>query len=106
MCLQERIWLQVVMAHKIDLTFFLFLFTAKTMLCTFCHNKGIPPPHTHSVRHWILPNKPIICPELLSTKCCLCNLMGHTKLYCPNKTNTIETNKTNQKTIQTNQKTI
>ena len=77
------------------------------MLCTFCHNKGIPPPHNHSVRHWILPNKPIICPELLSTKCSTCNLMGHTKLYCPNKTNTIETIQTIQtnKTIQTNQKT-
>ena len=67
------------------------------MLCTFCHNKGIPPPHTHSVRHWILPNKPIICPELLSTKCSTCNLMGHTKLYCPNKIEKRETMETTGK---------
>jgi hypothetical protein len=60
------------------------------MLCTFCYNKGIAPPHTHSVRHWTLPNKPIICPELLSTKCSTCNLMGHTKLYCPKKTEKTE----------------
>ena len=68
------------------------------MLCTFCYNKGIPEPHTHSVRHWTLPNKPIICPELLSTKCSTCNLMGHTKLYCPKKTGKIDkTEKTGKK---------
>ena len=55
------------------------------MICTFCHNKGIPAPHNHTVRHWTMPNRPIICPELLSTKCVNCNLMGHTVLYCPTK---------------------
>jgi len=55
------------------------------MICTFCHNKGIPAPHNHTVRHWTMPNRPIICPELLSTKCINCNLMGHTVLYCPIK---------------------
>jgi Pyruvate/2-oxoacid:ferredoxin oxidoreductase delta subunit len=55
------------------------------MICTFCHNKGIPAPHNHTVRHWTMPNRPIICPELLSTKCINCNLMGHTVLYCPTK---------------------
>jgi hypothetical protein len=55
------------------------------MICTFCHNKGIPAPHNHTVRHWTMPNRPIICPELLSTKCVNCGLMGHTVLYCPTK---------------------
>ena len=52
------------------------------MLCTFCKNKGIPGPHNHTVRNWTLPEKPIICPHLLSTKCTFCNNIGHTKQYC------------------------
>jgi hypothetical protein len=66
------------------------------MICTFCYNKGIPAPHNHSVRHWTMPNRPIICPELLATQCSNCNMMGHTKLYCPTK-NTKETKETNNK---------
>ena len=57
------------------------------MICTFCYNKGIPAPHNHTVRHWTMPNRPIICPQLLATKCINCNLMGHTVLYCPTKNN-------------------
>jgi hypothetical protein len=71
------------------------------MICTFCHNKGIPAPHNHTVRHWTMPNRPIICPELLSTKCVNCNLMGHTVLYCPtkksNQTNNNDDEKNNKK---------
>ena len=62
------------------------------MICTFCYNKGIPAPHNHSVRHWTLPNRPIICPELLATQCSNCNLMGHTRLYCPTKKDNTNTN--------------
>ena len=54
-----------------------------TMVCTFCKNKGIPPPHNHTVRNWTLPDKPIICPHLLSTHCTFCKTLGHTKQYCP-----------------------
>jgi hypothetical protein len=68
------------------------------MICTFCHNKGIPAPHNHTVRHWTMPNRPIICPELLSTKCINCNLMGHTVLYCPTKkSNQTDDEKNNKK---------
>ena len=56
-----------------------------TMVCTFCKNKGIPTPHNHTVRNWTLPNKPIICPQLLSTQCTYCKLFGHTRQYCPVK---------------------
>lgn len=66
------------------------------MICTFCYNKGIPAPHNHSVRHWTMPNRPIICPELLSTQCGNCGLMGHTKLYCPTKKNNLEDNRDNK----------
>jgi hypothetical protein len=68
------------------------------MICTFCHNKGIPAPHNHTVRHWTMPNRPIICPELLSTKCVNCSLMGHTVLYCPTKkSNQTDDEKNNKK---------
>ena len=68
------------------------------MICTFCHNKGIPAPHNHTVRHWTMPNRHIICPELLSTKCINCNLMGHTVLNCPTKkSNQTDDEKNNKK---------
>jgi hypothetical protein len=54
-----------------------------TMVCTFCKNKGILPPHNHTVRNWTLPDKPIICPQLLATQCTFCKINGHTKQYCP-----------------------
>jgi len=66
------------------------------MICTFCYNKGIPAPHNHSVRHWTMQNRPIICPQLLSTQCTNCSLMGHTKLYCPTKKNNSEDNTDNR----------
>ena len=53
------------------------------MVCTFCKNKGILPPHNHTVRNWTLPEKPIICPQLLATECTFCKSIGHTKQYCP-----------------------
>ena len=53
------------------------------MVCTFCRNKGIPGPHNHTVRNWTLPDKPIICPQLLATQCTFCEVIGHTKQYCP-----------------------
>ncbi len=51
-------------------------------VCTFCAKKGIPPPHTHTVRNWKLTDKPIICPELLATICTYCHCAGHTRQYC------------------------
>ena len=56
-----------------------------TMVCTFCKNKGVPTPHNHTVRNWTLPNKPIICPQLLATQCTFCKAFGHTRQYCPLK---------------------
>jgi len=53
------------------------------MVCTFCKNKGIIPPHNHTVRNWTLPDKPIICPILLVTQCTYCKTNGHTRQYCP-----------------------
>tara|TARA_Y100000591_G_scaffold311155_1_gene314261 strand:- start:1209 stop:1505 length:297 start_codon:yes stop_codon:yes gene_type:complete len=60
------------------------------MICTFCKNKGIPGPHNHTVRHWTLPHKPIICPNLLNNICPICKTKGHTYQYCPNQTDTIK----------------
>ena len=51
-------------------------------VCTFCTKKGIPSPHTHTVRNWKLADKPIICPELLATVCTYCQIAGHTRQYC------------------------
>jgi hypothetical protein len=51
--------------------------------CTFCKNKGIQKNHNHTVRNFTLPDKPIICPVLLSTKCTFCKTLGHTRQYCP-----------------------
>ena len=56
---------------------------SKSMICTFCVNKGIPGPHNHTVRLWTHPDKPIICPMLLSNQCPFCKMFGHTKQYCP-----------------------
>ena len=58
-----------------------------TKVCTFCKNKGINPPHNHTLRNWTLKNKPIICPQLLSTQCTFCKIKGHTKQYCPIRLN-------------------
>ena len=55
------------------------------MICTFCIKKGIPSPHNHTVRHWTLPNKPIICPNLLNNECPICKTKGHTRQYCPTR---------------------
>jgi len=74
------------------------------MICTFCYNKGIPAPHNHTVRHWTMPNRPIICPELLSTKCVNCNLMGHTVLYCPTKNTKLESPQQRKDNTAKNQK--
>lgn len=52
------------------------------MICTFCKNKGIQGPHNHTVRNWTLPDKPIICPNLLSNTCTFCKNTGHTRQYC------------------------
>jgi hypothetical protein len=54
-------------------------------VCTFCLKKGIAVPHNHTVRNWKLAGKPIICPELLATICTCCNIVGHTRQYCPSR---------------------
>ncbi len=69
------------------------------MVCTFCKNKGIPSPHNHTVRNWTLPNKPVICPNLLASQCTYCKMNGHTKQYCPIKKSL---NKSSDNTIQEN----
>jgi hypothetical protein len=76
-----------------------------TMICTFCKNKGILPPHNHTVRNWTLPDRPIICPQLLSTQCSFCNKNGHTKQYCPMRHSFIKySNQTNHENIENNLK--
>jgi hypothetical protein len=51
--------------------------------CIFCTNKGIFPPHNHTIRDFSKKDKPIICPELLRSTCTYCKNLGHTKKYCP-----------------------
>lgn len=52
------------------------------MLCVFCQKKGISPPHNHTIRDFSKKNSPIICPQLLNTRCTYCKKVGHTKHYC------------------------
>jgi len=56
---------------------------ANPIKCTFCFKKGVPLPHTHTLRAWKEKDKPICCPELLSTICNYCKKSGHTPQYCP-----------------------
>lgn len=56
---------------------------ANPIKCTFCFKKGIPLPHTHTLRAWKEKDKYISCPELLSTICGYCKVFGHTPQYCP-----------------------
>jgi hypothetical protein len=42
-------------------------------------------PVDHYLRKTRDPNSPVICPELLKTKCPECGIYGHTKFYCLNK---------------------
>ena len=67
------------------ITNIIVIVTMNAMVCTFCKNKGIPPPHNHTVRNWTLPDKPVICPNLLACQCTYCKMNGHTKQYCPIK---------------------
>ena len=79
------------------------------MICTFCKNKGIPSPHNHTVRQWILPNKPIICPNLLNNICPLCKTKGHTSQYCPQHigcTKSVDMTNLEYKPIMTDQDNI
>jgi hypothetical protein len=62
---------------------------SSTKVCTFCAKKGIHPPHNHTVRNWKLSDKPIICPELLSTICTYCHIAGHTQQYCSSRKNSV-----------------
>ena len=50
--------------------------------CIFCFNKGIPPPHNHTIRDFTKKGSPICCPQLLANVCSFCNLKGHTHNYC------------------------
>ena len=51
-------------------------------VCIFCKNMGISQPHNHTIRDFSKKNAPIICPNLLATKCTYCKQQGHTKRYC------------------------
>lgn len=42
-------------------------------------------PVDHYLRKTRDPNSPVVCPELLKTKCSECGINGHTKFYCLNK---------------------
>jgi len=42
-------------------------------------------PIDHYLRKTRDPNSPVVCPELLKTKCPECGINGHTKFYCLNK---------------------
>lgn len=42
-------------------------------------------PVDHYLRKTRDPNSPVVCPELLKTKCSECGVYGHTKFYCLNK---------------------
>tara|TARA_R110002074_G_scaffold358358_1_gene530680 strand:+ start:102 stop:611 length:510 start_codon:yes stop_codon:yes gene_type:complete len=54
----------------------------KQMMCTFCRNKGIIPPHDHTIRDFTKKGSPIMCPELLTLQCKYCKEKGHTVNYC------------------------
>jgi len=78
---------------------------SKTMICTFCINKGIPGPHNHTVRLWTHPDKPVICPMLLANQCPFCKMFGHTKQYCParksiNNATMYQNENTNKRSIE------
>lgn len=59
--------------------------------CPHCSklNRHLSPieqlPTDHYVRKTRDPKSPVICPELLKTRCPECGKLGHTKLYCVNK---------------------
>jgi len=59
--------------------------------CKHCANinRNLPPsnqlPTNHYLRKTRDPDSPVICPELLKTKCSECGAKGHTKFYCLNK---------------------
>lgn len=57
--------------------------TTSKKKCAFCFKKGIPLPHSHTVRDFTKSDHPVICPLLLANACTYCKKKGHTKNYCP-----------------------
>ena len=59
--------------------------------CKHCANlnRSLSPVYQLPVDHYLRktrdPNSPVVCPELLKTKCPECGIYGHTKFYCLNK---------------------
>jgi hypothetical protein len=57
-----------------------------TPFCKVCCDAGLPADKykSHYVKDQPGPNGKVVCPTLLSQKCLICGVPGHTTRYCPN----------------------
>ena len=57
-----------------------------TPFCKVCCDAGLPADkyNSHYVKDQPGPNGKVVCPTLLSQKCLICGVPGHTTRYCPN----------------------
>ena len=56
-----------------------------TPFCKVCSDAGLPADKykSHYVKDQPGPNGKVVCPTLLSQKCLICGVPGHTSRYCP-----------------------
>ena len=59
--------------------------TVATPFCKVCYDAGLPTEKftSHFVKDQPGPNGKVVCPTLLSQKCLICGIPGHTSSYCP-----------------------
>ena len=58
-----------------------------TPFCKVCSDAGLPADKykSHYVKDQPGPNGKVVCPTLLSQRCLICGVPGHTSRYCPDK---------------------
>jgi hypothetical protein len=58
--------------------------------CKVCYDAGLPAEkyNSHYVKDQPGPNGKVVCPTLISQKCLICGVPGHTSRYCPDNSST------------------
>lgn len=67
-----------------------------TPFCKVCCDAGLPADkyNSHYVKDQPGPNGKVVCPTLLSQKCLICGVPGHTTRYCPDNPDNSSTSST------------
>ena len=72
-----------------------------TPFCKVCCDAGLPADkyNSHYVKDQPGPNGKVVCPTLLSQKCLICGVPGHTTRYCPDNPDNSSTTSSSSSTV-------